>query len=211
VAGDTSILRSHLPTPAEVISGIILAAGSSKRLGRPKQLLDIEGRPLLQHVVDAAAGAGLDEIVVVLGHDAERIAAALVLPPSARVVVNPDHSAGQSTSLRAGLDALDAGPGAAAILLGDQPRLTASAIIRVIDAFRAGPAPIARAIWRGVPGHPVVVARSEWDRFRGSEGDVGAREVISASRVVAEIEMDEAPPVDVDTWEQYETVRTDRG
>ncbi|MQB01523.1 MAG: NTP transferase domain-containing protein [Actinobacteria bacterium] len=210
MAGDSPNLRSHLPTPAEVISGIILAAGSSKRLGRPKQLLDLEGRPLLQHVVDAAAGAGLQEIVVVLGHDAERIAAALVLPSSARAVVNPDHSAGQSTSLRTGLDALDPGAEAAAILLGDQPRLGASAIIRVIDGFRSGPSPIARAMWRGVPGHPVVVARSEWDRFRGSEGDVGARHVISASREVAEIEMDEAPPVDVDTWEQYETVRTDR-
>jgi molybdenum cofactor cytidylyltransferase len=194
-----------------VISGIILAAGASKRLGRPKQLLDLEGRPLLQHVVDAAAGAGLEEIVVVLGHHAERIAAALILPPSARVVVNPDHSAGQSTSLRTGLDALDPGADAVAILLGDQPRLTASAINTVIDAFRAGPAAIARAVWRGVPGHPVVVARSEWDRFRGSEGDIGARDVIAASRVVAEIEMDEAPPVDVDTWEQYETVRADPG
>jgi molybdenum cofactor cytidylyltransferase len=190
-----------------VISGVVLAAGTSSRLGRPKQLLELEGRPLLQHVVDAAAASGLDEVVVVLGHESERIASALTLPPRTRVVVNRDYEDGQSTSLRAGLSSVDARADAAAILLGDQPRLTPAAIRKAVDAFRASEAPIMRALWRGTPGHPVVLARSEWESIRKLSGDRGARDLVAASASVDVIEMSEPPVEDVDTWEQYESLR----
>src|SRR5918997_5983315 len=104
-----------------MISAVVLAAGASTRLGRPKQLLELDGKPLLQHVVDALDGAGLDEVVVVLGHEAERIRAAVVLPARGRVVVNRAHRSGQASSLRAGLDAVDAASEAAVVVLGDQP------------------------------------------------------------------------------------------
>ena len=90
------------------VRGIVLAAGRGVRMGgTPKQLLLLDGRPLLQHVIDTAAAAGLEDIVVVLGHEADRIAPALHLPPGARVVVNPHHEEGQATSLtrRPGRDA----------------------------------------------------------------------------------------------------------
>jgi molybdenum cofactor cytidylyltransferase len=190
-----------------VISGVVLAAGTSSRLGRPKQLLELEGRPLLQHVVDAAAASGLDEVVVVLGHESERIATALTLPPRTRVVVNRDYEAGQSTSLRAGLSSVDSRTDAAAILLGDQPRLTPSAIRKALDAFRASEAPIMRALWQGIPGHPVLLARSEWASIKRLKGDKGARDLVAASARVEVIEMGEPPVEDVDTWEQYETLR----
>jgi molybdenum cofactor cytidylyltransferase len=190
-----------------VISGVVLAAGTSSRLGRPKQLLELEGRPLLQHVLDAAAASGLDEVVVVLGHDSERIASTLELPPGTRVVVNHDYEAGQSTSLRAGLDSVDPRADAAAILLGDQPRLTSSAIRKALDAFRAREAPIMRALWQGQPGHPVVLARSEWGSVKKLKGDKGARDLVAASARVEVIEMGEPPVADVDTWEQYERLR----
>jgi molybdenum cofactor cytidylyltransferase len=190
-----------------VISGVVLAAGTSSRLGRPKQLLELEGRPLLQHVVDTAAASGLDEVVVVLGHDSKRIASTLELPPGTRVVVNHDYEAGQSTSLRAGLDSVDPRSDAAAILLGDQPRLTPSAIRKALDAFRASEAPIMRALWQGQPGHPVVLARSEWGSVKKLKGDKGARDLVAASARVEVIEMGEPPVEDVDTWEQYERLR----
>jgi molybdenum cofactor cytidylyltransferase len=190
-----------------VISGIVLAAGTSSRLGSPKQLLELDGSPLLQHVIDALSASGVDEVVVVLGHEADRVGATLRFPPGVRTVFNPDHRSGQSTSLAAGLDALPADSDVAVIVLGDQPRLTTAAIRKVLDAFRASAVPIARAMWDGTPGHPVVAARSEWDRFRGVRGDTGARDVIAATPGVLEIEMGEGPPTDVDTWDQYRGLR----
>jgi molybdenum cofactor cytidylyltransferase len=190
-----------------VISGVVLAAGTSSRLGQPKQLLEVRGRPLLQHAIDAAAGSELDEVVVVLGHESERIASALALPSGARVVVNDHYESGQSTSLRTGLSSVDPRADAAAILLGDQPGLTSAAIRKVLDAFRESDAPIVRALWQGTPGHPVVLARSEWESVRRLEGDKGARDLVAATARTEVIEMDEPPVADVDTWEQYERLR----
>jgi molybdenum cofactor cytidylyltransferase len=185
----------------------MLAAGTSSRLGQPKQLLEVRGRPLLQHAIDAAAGSELDEVVVVLGHESERIASALALPSGARVVVNDHYESGQSTSLRTGLSSVDPRADAAAILLGDQPGLTSAAIRKVLDAFRDSDAPIVRAVWQGTPGHPVVLARSEWEPVQRLEGDKGARDLVAASARAEVIEMEEPPVEDVDTWEQYERLR----
>ena len=193
-----------------MISGVVLAAGTSSRLGRPKQLLELEGRPLLQHVVEAAAASGLDEVIVVLGYESERIASALTLPPGTRVVVNRDYEAGQSTSQRAGQGTEDPEAKAAAILLGDQPRLTPPAISKVLDAFRASEATIVRALWQGTPGHPVVLARSEWDSIKNLKGDTGARDLVATSARVEVVEMGEPPLEDVDTREQYERLRDRR-
>ncbi len=190
-----------------MISGIILAGGGSARLGTPKQLLELDGRPLLQHVVDAAEQAGLDEVIIVLGHEANHVSAALRLPPTARVVVNPRYLEGQSTSLRAGLDATDPASTAAVVLLGDQPRLGADMIRKMVAEFRRDGRPIARAVFDGVPGHPVVLARSEWAMVDTLEGDVGARAFMDASDKVNLVDMGAEPLEDVDTWEQYERVR----
>ena len=162
---------------------------------------------MLQHVVEAAAASSLDEIVVVLGHRADEIATALSLPDGARVVVNADHASGQSTSLIAGLDALAEDVDAAVILLGDQPRMPAEAIDRVIETYGSTGAPIVRPLWQGVPGHPVFVARSEWDRFRSAGGDRGAGPLIAEGSNVHELEMGEPPPIDIDTQADYDRVR----
>jgi 2-haloacid dehalogenase len=188
-----------------VISGLILAAGTSSRLGRPKQLLELGGRPLLQLVIDAAAGAGLDEVVVVLGHEAARVEAALEFPPAARVLVNADYLEGQSTSLRAGLDALSEASDAAVILLGDQPGVSSSMIRRAVTTFHSSGGPVVRARFADVPGHPVVVARSQWDRWRNLSGDAGARLLMeSHSERVVELELGPEALADVDTWADYE-------
>jgi molybdenum cofactor cytidylyltransferase len=191
-----------------LIAGVVLAAGSSTRLGRPKQLLELDGRPLLQHVIDAAAEAGLDEIVVVIGHEADRVADALQLPPTGRCVVNDDYAQGQSTSLRSGLDATGPGCTAAVILLGDQPRVTSVMIRKMLAAWRRGDRPVARAFYSDKPGHPVVIGRDVWKEVTAVRGDAGARGVLDADpERVARVDMGSSPPIDVDTWEQYEMLR----
>ena len=181
------------------ITAVILAAGTSKRLGEPKQLLVIDGKPLLQHVIDVVASCGFAEIVVVLGHAASEIEAVLGLPERARVVVNPEFAEGQSTSLRLGLASVAPDTDAAAVFLGDQPRLSAAAIGQVVDAFRSSGASVARAIYRGTPGHPVIVARESFGAFGDIGGDVGARDVLDGSPEVVEVALDMEPPVDIDT------------
>jgi CTP:molybdopterin cytidylyltransferase MocA len=149
------------------LSGVVLAAGASARMGRPKTLLPFAGRPLLQHAVDAVAGSRLDELVLVLGAEAEAVRAALALPRALRVVALADASAGLSASLRAGLAAADPRADAGAVLLGDQPGVDAALVDRVADAFLAGGRPAARPFFRDargrrVPGHPVLLARRLW-------------------------------------------------
>lgn len=191
-----------------MISGIVLAGGTSSRLGRPKQLLVLEGRPVLQHVVDAAAGAGLDEVVVVLGHMADEIAAAISLPPGGRTCLNPRYASGQSTSLAAGLEAADPAADAAVILLGDQPRIGSSVVRAVVDRYREAGARVVRAWYGGRPAHPVLFDRSVWDDLRAVEGDRGARDLLKAhpdweSRLDAGDEV----PSDLDTWADYERLK----
>jgi molybdenum cofactor cytidylyltransferase len=187
-----------------MIAGVILAAGSSLRLGRPKQLLVWRQRPLLQHVIDAAAASSLDEIVVVLGHEASLISDALTMPEDARIAYNPDYRSGQASSLQVGLNAISEDAHAAAILLSDHPYVSGVLIDRVLAGFDPSSAPVVRPIFGDVPGHPVVVARSEWERWALS-GDEGARSFLEGSPV-RELPIAEAEFVDVDTWDDYEAL-----
>lgn len=188
-----------------MIAGVILAAGASTRMGRPKTLLALEGRPVLQHVIDAAADAGLESIVVVLGDDAEAIRARLDLPPATRIVVNREAASGQASSLGAGIRALGPEVGAALILLGDQPTVASAAIRAAVEAYERTGGPIVRTLYRGRPGHPVLIDASLWPDVLALEGDAGAREIIEADpdRVVT-LERDEVPPADLDTPADYE-------
>ena len=189
------------------VSGVVLAAGASARMGRPKQLLELAGRPLLQHVIDAALASRLDEVVVVLGHCADEIRAALVLGQRVRVVENPAFGEGQITSLRCGLAALSPEACAAAVLLGDQPSLTSSQVDVMVAAFLAAGARAARPVYPdagGRPGHPVLLAREvfrELDRLRG---DQGARMLFEGQPPgVLEVPVAGEPPPDIDTSEDY--------
>lgn len=189
-------------------AGVILAAGAAERLGRPKQLLSLRGRPLLQHVVDAAAAGGLSPIVIVLGHRAAEVTGALALPPGARIVKNADYAQGQASSLRCGLAALEPEVRTAVILLGDQPRLAPSTIRAALDLFACRGGPVVRTVYRGQPGHPVVLGREVWEAVMAAEGDHGARDLLAQHREwVVPLERDEPAPVDVDTADDYELLR----
>lgn len=187
-----------------MISGIVLAAGTSSRLGQPKQLMELGGRPILQHVLDAASAAGLDELVVVLGHRAEDVAAALTLPANARTVVNPDYATGQASSMRTGLTAASPSSEATLLLLGDQPAMRPADIRAVVAAYRSGAGPVVQSSYRGTPGHPVLFDRSVWPDLLAVEGDRGARDVIKAHPDwVTRVDLDADLPPDLDTMEDY--------
>jgi CTP:molybdopterin cytidylyltransferase MocA len=194
------------------LSGIILAAGAARRMGRPKLLLPLEGGCVLQHVVDAAAGSCLDEVVVVLGAQAEAVRAALALPAERPlcVTVNDRWAEGQSTSLHAGLAALDARADAAAILLGDQPGIDSALIDAVAAAFVAAGAAAARPVYRSetgqrIPGHPVFLHRRLWPALETLRGDAGARTVLAEHpEWVLDVPVAGPPPVDIDTPADYE-------
>jgi len=193
------------------LSGIILAAGASSRMGRSKPLLPLRGRPLLQHVLDAAVASRLDEIVLVLGNQADEVRGALELPEAsrARVVVNADWARGQSTSLRLGLRRARPSAAAAAILLGDQPGIGAALIDRVARAFLDAGLPAARPVYSGadgsrIPGHPVFLARRIWSEVDKLGGDEGARALL-ATRAdwLLQVPVQGEAPADIDTWEDY--------
>ena len=193
------------------VAVVVLAAGSSRRLGRPKQLLPLHGRPLLQYAVDAASGSAADDVVLVLGHAAEEILASVTLDPRVRTVRNPLHHEGQSTSLQSGLRALDARVGVAIVVLGDQPLIQSWMIDRVIAVSLEGASPIVRSRFKGgASGHPVALARSTWPAVLGVSGDVGARDIMAAnSHSVRDVELGVDPLRDVDTIADYEELRAD--
>lgn len=191
------------------VSGVVLAAGASSRLGRPKQLLPVGDRSLLECVLDTALASRLDEVVVVLGHRADEIRAAVPLEADRRVkvVVNPDHATGQSASLRCGLRAVDPRACAAAILLGDQPRLGGDLIDAVVAAFLDSDAHAARPVYPdadGAPGHPVVLGREIWSGLATLTGDRGARDLFAARPDwLLKLPITGEPPLDVDSEEDY--------
>ncbi len=190
-----------------MITGLVLAAGTSSRFGQTKQLVELHGKPLVQHAVDAAVAAGLDEVVVVVGHDAERVRASLHLPPNARIVLNPNYEAGQSTSLIAGLDAAGSDSEAAVVLPADQPGVTPEHIRALVDAFGAGSSLVVRLRFRDGPG-PALLSREVWDEARRVVGDTGAREIIeSHPGWVKEVAVDSDVPGDVDRPSDLERLR----
>src|SRR5262245_13156362 len=147
-------------------------------MGRQKLTLPMpDGRALVRVAVEQVLGAGLDDVVVVVGGDAQAVTAALV-GLSVRVVVNPHYTEGQSTSLRAGVDALRPGTKAAVVALGDQPLPDPDVIRRLVAVFRATGRPIAAPVYRNGRGNPVLFAAPLFGEIRGVTGDQGARGVV---------------------------------
>lgn len=158
---------------------VVLAAGASTRLGRAKQLLDIDGEPALRRVARSVLATGPHDAVVVLGHDADRVERALegLQIRTLRII---DAETGMSASLRAGIRALDPDCTGALIVLTDQPALSADHLGALRDAWCASPASAAASAYGGVLGVPALLPRSWFDDVESLRGDIGARALLRA-------------------------------
>ncbi len=186
------------------ISSIILAAGASSRMGRPKQLLDWGGIPLVRAVALEVRATGIDDIVVVTGAAQHEVVAALA-GLSLRVVENPGYAEGQSSSLRVGVAALEVTTNAVLIVLGDQPFVTAQIMTHILSVYQTSGAMIIAPRYRGVRGNPVLFDRAVFAELLKVSGDQGARSILAAQpeRITYVDFEDERPLIDIDTPEVY--------
>lgn len=180
-------------------AGLVLAAGKSRRFGSAKLLAALEGKPLLQHVLDLAAGARLDPVVVVLGADETALRQACSWRTEA-VVLNADPDAGLSGSVRLGLGQLALSQvQRAVVLLGDQPRLSATQLHAILAAPKDEARPIVVPRYGGVPGNPVLLERAAWPLAATLSGDQGMSQLFNARpELVRHVDCDGANP-DIDT------------
>jgi molybdenum cofactor cytidylyltransferase len=187
------------------LTALVLAAGRSARMGGAnKLLLEVEGRPMVVHAVEAALASRAREVVVVTGHEADLVSAALG-GLDVRIVRNPDFADGLSTSLRAGVEATGHDADGVIVMLGDMPGIGADALNRLVDAFAAGGGGgICVSTSFGKRGNPVVWARRFFPDLLQLKGDVGARHLIGEhDEEVIEVELGDAAALDVDTPEAY--------
>lgn len=185
------------------IAGIVLAAGRGTRMGGPNKLLARDGdRPLVRAAVETALEAGLDPVIVVTGHEAEAVEAALADLP-VLFVRNDDYAQGQATSLQAGLVALPFEASAFIVLLGDMPRVRTATIARLIEAHADLPDLAAIVpIHAGEPGNPVLLTRALVPALMRLDGDKGARAILRGRPDVLELEIDDPGiRLDIDTPE----------
>lgn len=185
------------------IGAIVLAAGRGTRFGEaPKMLAVLAGRPLVRHVAEAALAGRLRPVLVVVGHRAEEVGAALDGLPVA-LVENPAFAEGLSTSLKAGAAALPAGLGGAFVLLGDMPLVGAGLIGRLAEAWREAGQPAALVpTYGGKRGNPVLLGRAILDRVGTLSGDAGAGPLLKSEPGILAWPVDDpAVAVDIDTPE----------
>lgn len=174
-----------------VVAGMVLAAGAGTRYGMPK--VTAENGVWLRNAVAALHDGGCDEVIVVLGAQSS-----VTVPAPARAVLAVDWADGLSASLRAGIRALDAE--VAVVHLVDTPDVGAGVVRRVLAAARAAKSGLARAVYHGRPGHPVVIGREHWAALLdGLAGDVGAGPFLRSRDDVVEVECgDLATGADID-------------
>jgi molybdenum cofactor cytidylyltransferase len=187
---------------AMTVSAIILAAGASRRLGQPKQLVRIAGETLLARTLRAAREAICEPILVVLGAREEEIAAKVDLD-HVNVVANPDWGQGIASTIRAGIRALldlDPDASAAMLLVCDQPRITADHLRRLIEAHeQTGEARIVASRYAGATGIPAIFPASQFRKLLALEGDTGARYLVRNTEcTVVEVEFS-GGDLDIDT------------
>ena len=179
--------------PVNGVAAVILAAGSSSRLGQPKQLVEYQGETLLKRTIRSAQEAGARPVLVVLGANREQIEERVDFS-GAMVVGNVDWAEGIASSIRAGVRTLmHEVPGTSGVLLVlcDQPRVTAEHLSRMLDAFVASGGNVVASLYAGKRGIPAIFPRQVFDELLALRGDKGARELLADPEwKVIELEFD---------------------
>jgi molybdenum cofactor cytidylyltransferase len=202
---------------AETTAAIILAAGTSSRMGaeRNKLLLPLHNQPVLAHVLKAVVDSQARPIILVLGHQAPEVRVHIqpFLPASSfTIAVNNDYRQGQSTSLKVGLQTLTAftsekltGVESVIFLLGDQPMISSTLIDQLITLRKTSGKRIALPLYQGKRGNPVVFSLDLVPELLQTSGDEGGRSVLKRhTDEIATLETNEVSAnLDVDTWEAY--------
>jgi molybdenum cofactor cytidylyltransferase len=192
--------------PDPFVCGLVLGAGGSKRLGRPKQLLPYGDTTLLGHVVATARASAFDQLVVAIGGAADDVRESVDLD-AAEVVVNDAYGAGCSSSIAAALAVVDRRAGVLVLMLGDQPGVTPETVAALL-AGRSD-ASLAVCLYDDGRGHPIAFARSVFADLANLHGDKGVWKLLDRGDP-AEVRIPGAIPLDVDTEEDYETVLSAR-
>ncbi len=189
------------------VAAVVLAAGASTRLGQPKQLAPIGGRPALAYTLDALRASSIDRVVLVLGHHADAIAAALDLT-EITVVRNDAYAEGQSTSVLAGVKSLGDDVAAALMVVGDQPLLAPTVVDAIVRAYEQTGGPFIVPVYAGEWGNPVLLARATWPLLDNLKGDTGARPILRKHMdMVLEVPVPGSLLDDIDTPEDYARIR----
>lgn len=187
------------------VPAIVLAAGASSRMGRPKLTLTIDGKTLLAHTLAAVRTSSVSEVVVVLGADADRLLPS-VPTEGVRIVVNSAYREGMSGSIRLGLRNAATSADAYLIVLGDEPFVSAKTMDRLIDTWRTGGPQAIIPTFRGRRGHPILVDRRLAPRIETVTGDTGYRILFQTTGVLEVPVEDPGILVDLDTPEDVEAL-----
>lgn len=203
------------PAPDSRIAAIVAAAGLSTRMGQPKQLLPWQGATVVGTVVDNLRQAGADPVVVVVGHEAEAVAAALAGKP-VQIVANPAYRTGEMlASHQAGLRRLidasppEAAPLGALLALGDQPHIPADAIRRAVEQALATPQRIVIPSYNMRRGHPIYLPAALWDEFLALSADETLRTLLNRHAEDIRYVESQTPAVlrDIDTPDDYAALK----
>jgi len=191
------------------VAAVILAAGSSTRMGRNKLLLELGGETLIRRAVRAAGGAGVDEVVVVLGHEEARLRAELAGLPCTPVV-NADHAKGAGTSVRTGVRQVAADTDAIVVVLADMPFVTAEMIATLVQRYREARPPLVASHYGDVQAPPTLYDRALFEELLQIPGERCAKQVVRRHQDEAVVvAWPESALRDIDLPADYETARAE--
>ncbi len=184
-----------------MVTGLVLAAGGSSRLGQPKQLLPYGSATLLDHVLDTARACRFDQLLCVIGGAADAVRAAVDFE-GVELAENSEFGEGCSSSIAAALEAVDARCEVLVLMLGDQPGVTAASVTRLLAG--RGEAPIAVCRYSDGRGHPLAFSRRLFPELETLHGDKAVWKLLDRhAEDAVEVPVDGPIPRDVDTWDDY--------
>jgi molybdenum cofactor cytidylyltransferase len=193
------------------VAGVVLAAGSSTRMGRNKLFFELDGETLLRRVVRRAIAAGLDPVIVVVGHEAEHARAEIAALPC-KPVDNPDHALGINRSLRTGISHVPERARAAVVMLADMPFVTSRMVAALVARYRESTAPLVISAYGDVNAPPMLYDRALFSELQQMKGEGCGRQVVRRHRNEAiSVSWPEAALQDIDVPEDYERIRAELG